>query len=483
MSGHHRFVLCFLLLAMLAPAFCFSVPLTLFTEVGPQDPDNLPPPGVNAIYPVNVDRAALAGAPMEVEIELPGFGTVTATQVSFRPAEGFDENGDPIPGIPASELNFAWTGTTAGGMTVTLTAYEECLAGTFLGEGQSFSLMLAPGATTPALQGTMTYDHALEDLGVPPVPIDGEEPPPALLPPAAWSYRSGYGPAVADSDLAQSPPPGLIFDPMYVYQVDLLTVFPESVRVAAGGNPEDETDTVHAACLARHSVTDINATLANSGITDFYVLSVGELLVPGFEPTGPVFDVLFQVKERQEIMDLRDAVGADAVSFLGRSWAQLVACGRAFTQRHGCGDDGPLGDCDVGPAFNDWAYNVIAYDCVKYQVGAHEFGHNLGAEHQFSAAVPRDRASFYFSYGHIFPSTPQYETIMVNGWDYERLLTFSSPYIYHDGSPTGELGLSFNALTVEYFLAVVATFRAPLPFLIFRNGFETGDTALWPESP
>lgn len=464
---------------MTASSLWGQVPPALFTAVSPPNPDGLPAPGINAEYGVNVDRAALSTIPPEIEIDLPGYGLTTATLSWYQLFDGYDENGDPLPGTTPTDLDFYWVGK-ADEFDIVISAYDQCTAAAFVGAGGSYSLMLADGATTPALTKVVTYDHKLREVGALPVAVGGpSEHGGAVRLPARRSSPTPRPRTAARREPAERAPLKAL-DPATVIPVEMLAVYSELARTGAGGDPSKTEDDVHIQCLIRESIAKTNTTLINSDSSVRFSLAAVRYL-GGLEPSGPPEAALTTVLQNATIAGWRDSLGGDVIGSFLRGWETLGSCGRAVVQRKGCGDNGPYETCDVGLPYKPYAYFIAAYNCARdYDTGIHETLHCMGAEHQSRYAVSSDRAFFYFSFGLEFPAEgPLYQTATAAGWDYRRVLYASNPNVTYMGYPTGIFGQANNALTVESSAVVVGTFEAPQPILIFQEDFETGDTIRW----
>ncbi len=164
-----------------------------------------------------------------------------------------------------------------------------------------------------------------------------------------------------------------------------------------------------------------------------------------------------------EVHTLRDAYGADVVSF----WVEsLDACGRGYLMT------------TISSSFASNAFSVIARNCAtgNYSFG-HEMGHNMGAHHD--RYVTSSKGAYEYSHGYVY-LPDRWRTIMAyndeckaNGYSCTRVQHFSNPNVLHGDVPTGISDVysdsANNSLTLNNTAYTVANFRqsiSPLPNLI-----------------
>lgn len=141
--------------------------------------------------------------------------------------------------------------------------------------------------------------------------------------------------------------------------------------------------------------------------------------------TGDCFSDLGDARNNTTLQNLRSQSEADLVTLLSDG----DYCGCGYIQRH------------PDPAFAELAYQVTSADCAVGNLTlAHEWGHNLGMEHDPANGVedPAD-ASYPYAYGHFVDG--QFRTIMSYASECEngcsRRGYFSNPDVQFAGMDTG----------------------------------------------
>lgn len=220
-------------------------------------------------------------------------------------------------------------------------------------------------------------------------------------------------------------------------------------------------------------MVDANTAFANSQNT-MRLGNVTVMRIVGFPlPNGnPNISRNF-AQTSPSIAALRNAVHADVVSVVTENFVTLGACGVAYVQRPGCTLPTPTAGCDVGAQFNAFAYNIVAQNCaIATDAFAHEFGHNLGGEHDPAHAPAPAQASFVHSFGHFVSGA--FETVMSisRPAGTPQILHFSNPNVFFGPNSTGIANQRHNALTIETLYPVFRQFRdGP----VFADGFESPD--------
>ncbi|MCK9488691.1 MAG: M12 family metallo-peptidase [Xanthomonadales bacterium] len=164
-------------------------------------------------------------------------------------------------------------------------------------------------------------------------------------------------------------------------------------------------------------------------------------------------------------------------------------CGLAYVQRPDCDQDDPVsvGGCDVGNAYDDFAFSVVHVGCAQANaIYAHEVGHQFGAEHQPAYAYA-GIGSFVWSYAHhvnqVARDLMAYQNPCTGGCPMQ--LHYSNPFVNFfggSGPPTGSFSpesivdprYRYSARTLQYLAQGVANFRgmtAPADRILF-SGFE-----------
>ncbi len=159
-----------------------------------------------------------------------------------------------------------------------------------------------------------------------------------------------------------------------------------------------------------------------------------------------------------DLQNLRDAHDADLVAMI----TDGGYCGCAYVQRN------------PGSGFAPSAYQATSMGCaIGGLVVAHEFGHNLGMEHDpaNSNAYP-DGASYDWSFGHFVEG--HFRTVMSYSTECDscpRQPHFSNPDIDFEGVPTGIADQRDNARTARAIAPIASEFRIapdeamPMPLL------------------
>lgn len=435
---------------------------SLYTEISPPSPDEMPPPTAFAVYTSTVNHEALKEDPASIVVSIPrpqGTLTVTVQRQQFITRSGFSGTDDsPLPGAAPETFSYTWTGADAD-YRLRVTFHRGAVSGVFSGPVGRFLI-------------TTTKTHELRPDAFPADDSAGNDAPP----------RAAALAKLANSSIP--PPTGIVSAPKISgpEDIDVLVLYTEQARTAAfvptqqvpvqpacgtdlrGNN--DILATINAA------VVDTNTAFANSQV----VTRVGNVTVMRIlnfpQPNGNPNDSRDNAALLSpNIQAVRTAVGADVVSVITEDFATLGACGVAFVQRPGCTLPTATPGCNVGAAFNAFAYKVVAQNCaIAFDAFVHELGHSLGGEHNPGAAAPMpNQASFVHSFGHFVFGN--FETVMsvARPANTPQELNFSDPNILVRGGATGIANERHNALTVQTLYPVYRTFRdGPT----FKDGFE-----------
>lgn len=237
-------------------------------------------------------------------------------------------------------------------------------------------------------------------------------------------------------------------------QIDLLVAYTKRARQQTGG-------TAAIRALINQRVSDMNSANANSRLGFRYRLA--HTMETNYQETGDVAVDLPRLKETSDgVLDdvaaARDAHKADLTSLI-ISEAQLGSgCGMAYVMN------------EMSTNFASYAYNIVALDYAGNNLAcnpltlAHEFGHNMGNQHNRSANSFPPLLPYAFGY-----QSPQqtFRTIMAYNCPggCPRINQWSNP----DISVAGEaLGISHdlassqsadNARSLELTARHVANFR------------------------
>ncbi|MFV0544320.1 MAG: M12 family metallo-peptidase [Marinicella pacifica] len=236
------------------------------------------------------------------------------------------------------------------------------------------------------------------------------------------------------------------------HTVDVIVVYTPEARVGAGGHNAIKA-------TAQAAVDAMNSSLVNSLVdTEIVLLYAGEV---NYNDSGDSSADLNWLRYSAEVETLKNLYGADMTALLVES---MGGCGRGYVMRN------------PGAGFRDWAVQVTRRSCAVGNLSfAHEFGHNMGLEHNpENSSATSTTASYAWSFGHYHSG--QYRTVM----SYSNPCTggctrrqyFSNPDVNYLGLPTGIDGERDNARTLDLTSPISAAFRVRTPDVIFMNGFE-----------
>lgn len=232
-------------------------------------------------------------------------------------------------------------------------------------------------------------------------------------------------------------------------QIDIMVLYTPQARDGAGGDnaikatAQAAVDTMNIS--ANNSLIDVNFTLVHTGLVNY-------------NDTGNSSDDLNWVRNDTQVQQLRTSKGADMTALLTNS---LDGCGRGYIMSN------------PGPGFASFAYQVTRRSCAVGNLSfAHEFGHNMGLDHDpDNAGGTPENASFPWSFGHNYPGN--YRTIMSYGCSpgCGRKQYFSNPDVIYLGEPTGIEDERDNARTMRSTASIVKDFRIFVDD-IFEDGFD-----------
>jgi hypothetical protein len=234
---------------------------------------------------------------------------------------------------------------------------------------------------------------------------------------------------------------------------DVLVMYTPEARDAAGG-------TAGIQATAQAAVDAMNLSFTNSGVDAEGVLVRTQLA--DYNDTGNSSADLTWVRNDPQVAALRNTVGADMVSLIANNIGN--SCGRGYLMTN------------PGPGFAGSAFQVTARNCAVGNLSfAHEFGHNLGLDHNpENGTTPPADASFPWSFGHwhngSYRTVLSYSSPCGNGCT--RRPYFSNPDVSFNGLPTGVADERDNARSLEQTVPIAVDFRVRVPDLIFANGFE-----------
>jgi hypothetical protein len=228
-------------------------------------------------------------------------------------------------------------------------------------------------------------------------------------------------------------------------RIDLLVAYTTEARQAEGS-------TAAIVALINQRVADMNTANKDSGVS--FRFRLVHTMETAYKETGSVrADLDPLVNKNDGVLDdvtrARDTYKADLAALVIAEAEQEQACGIAYVMGQ------------PSTSFADWAYNVTALDyiglffCGDYTL-AHEFGHNMGNQHETGS-----NPIFPYSFGYQSPKAT-FRTIMatacVAGYC-PRINQWSNPDVRFAGEPTGINGRADNARSMDETAVYVANFR------------------------
>lgn len=377
----------------------------LFTTILDASPK--PPPRVLASYPVAINFEDLSSGPLELFLELPGFGTFTATQISFE----------------ITDEGYNWVGRTSE-QEVVLTVHEPFITGFIRGSGETFSILSAPDGGDSA---TYVLQRMDEQAFPPDLVLASDK--------ASRAFR-GFDPS---TECVGSP----------TQPLNILMLYSPEVLALAGSEMNLLSQIANAALAAQ-------ATIDNSDIPATIIGSVEPAPVTLIQQ-GNVNDYV-NLLNNPDVQQMRRSAEADIVVYLVEELfsGPTEFCGVTVAMQNG----GVHGTRSAGYSYYPYAMNVLSYQCgLQNNDLSHEVGHNLGLLHNpgFNSPATEANALFPFAFGHFvdgeFRTDMSGEVVMGAGANCPntcaREMYFSNPDITLNGFPTGIVGARDNADVYE----------------------------------
>ena len=217
--------------------------------------------------------------------------------------------------------------------------------------------------------------------------------------------------------------------------VDVMLIYTSAAKYGAGSESNIRA-------LAQQSVDQMNLSLSNSQVdANITLVYTGEV---AYTETGSGYTDLDWVTNNSGVASLRNQYGADLVGFLVENPGNL--CGLGWYM------------ANPSPNFASRGFQVTRRNCMGGWTVAHEFGHNMGLQHDEANAGGR-LGPYQYNYGHILSNN--YHTIMAYGSSCNWcpvINNLSNPDVSFRGVPTGT-AYHNNARRLNDTRAIVAAFR------------------------
>ncbi len=255
---------------------------------------------------------------------------------------------------------YSWQGHRKGdhSQTVTISVYQDAIAGSIHTDKAVYEI-----------QPMGNYQIKLVELN-------------------SRSFPECDGAVPAPQALVSNPPQSL---PAAVsratHTVDVIVVYTPEARIGAGGHNAIKA-------TAQAAVNAMNSSLVNSLVdTEIVLLYAGEV---NYNDSSNSSTDLSWLQSSTEVEALKNLYGADLTALLVES---MGGCGRGYVMRN------------PSPGFRDYAVQVTRRNCAVGNLSfAHEFGHNMGLEHDPANGTSPNNASYPWSFGHYHSG--QYRTVM-----------------------------------------------------------------------
>ena len=236
--------------------------------------------------------------------------------------------------------------------------------------------------------------------------------------------------------------------------LDVLIVYSNDTLSVLGSHASVES-------TAQAAIDNMNTSLLNS----LFTVGVDEVRLVATvaidrDESGNSSSELSWLRNDAGVLALRNLYGADLVSMISAT----TGCGIGYVMR------------SPGSGFSESAFQVTRYNCaVGNLTMAHEFGHNLGLEHneENSSAWPNN-GSYPYSFGHYHDG--EYRTVMSYSapctMGCSRRMYYSNPDVTYLGLSTGVADSKDNTRSLEQTTLIAVNFRDTVEDNIFFDGFE-----------
>jgi len=448
-----------------------QVPLYDFSSQGGTNPSPLP--YINSTQDINLDFDAIKAFPDSILLEFTDSTTTVIQKDKFFPRSGylFVDDEDPPetppfwvdPAAIQSDFSFMWSGSNDN-YDVVITTYQGLLSATISGntaryvikkQGADYQLIDVNLSGFPSYEGdviTTSNNKALTNK---------------INQGVDKSYVSNLKSFDFESkNITQNK------DVINPNIIDILIVYNEAARIEAGGLATDPNDTLHMEQQIIAEVDNLNTALANSAnsikVTKFHVAKVNDFVhASGSGDTSLI--TMRNFRTLNSIKLLRNQVGADIVSgILDTNITGFPFCGRGWAQTSSDGS------WIIGAGFSEFAYNITQQLCTLFDnTFTHEFGHNLGANHQRSEHTTNyistvTNNGYPYAFAH---QDGSFISINSSAGNDSRRLNFANPNVQVDGVNTGIANIAHNQRVIEELTVYASNYRQR-PDLIFANGME-----------
>lgn len=405
----------------------------VFATIGSQEtPGSGHAPGASVVWPVTIDMQTLAALPPSIVINFPDRAAVTLTRVRSEPRE------------PNA---FLWTGRG-----------NDCSAmfrSAAVGFRGWISCLNAPYGVDHVPNGSplmlTRYDPSLV--------LSALEPPPSNSPSSPTSGAPGNG-LTCPAANAQQPDQA----------IDILVLYNEQVRLAhdPSGGKANTVQFMHDAVDQTQLAMDNSTTMGQPTIAQVNFVAAKEVTR---QNSGDLVADLDYVTHDPEPEGIRNYWSADVVMYVTQTGGPYAGIASEPLTN---GLPGP------GPAYAPAAAAVVvnSYTVLDgWYVFAHEFAHNLGANHNLEE--PHNSTPVEpWAYGHWGTNADQGDNRTIMSYQEStctspctRILNYSNGHVVVDSFHTGIVNQQENARVINDVAPITAQYCGSLG-RIFADGFE-----------